>query len=150
MPRRLSQPPSIGPVRALSELDPDRIRDQWHATTGARPPVYASARLLMLMLAEHIQSAQRGGMKSALRRRLEKLATELSKGGADLRPTNKLSPGTVLMRDWQGRRHSVTVIGGGFAHEGRTYRSLSEIARAITGTRWSGPAFFGLKQVPKK
>jgi hypothetical protein len=150
VPRRPTEPPSIGAVRALSELDPDRIRDQWHATTGARPPVYASPRLLMLMLAEHIQSTQHGGMKPALRRRLEKLSIELNKGGADPKPTNKLSPGTVLMRDWQGRRHSVTVIGDGFAHEGRTYRSLSEVARAITGTRWSGPAFFGLKQVSRK
>jgi Protein of unknown function (DUF2924) len=130
VPRRPSQPPSIQPVRALSELNPDRIRDQWHATTGARPPVYASPRLLMLMLAERIQSAQYGGMKQALRRRLEKLSTEFTKGGAG-KLTNKLSPGTVLMRDWQGRRHSVMVTADGFAHEGRTYRSLSEIARAM-------------------
>ena len=150
MPRRPSQPPSIRPVRALSELDPDRIRDQWHATTGARPPVYASPRLLMLMLAERIQSAQHGGMKPALRRRLEKLSTEFTKGSGDPKLPAKLSPGTVLMRDWQGCRHSVMATGDGFAHEGRTYRSLSEVARAITGTRWSGPAFFGLKQSPRK
>jgi len=150
VPRRPSQPPSIRPVRVLSELDPNRIRDQWHATTGARPPVYASPRLLMLMLAERIQSKQHGGMKPALRRRLEKLSTEFTKGSVDPKLPSKLSPGTVLMRDWQGRRHSVMVTGDGFAHEGRTYRSLSEIARAITGTRWSGPAFFGLKQVFSK
>jgi hypothetical protein len=150
VPRRSNQPPSIRPVRALSELDPDRIRDQWHATTGARPPVYASPRLLMLMLAEHIQSTQHSGMKQALRRRLEKLSTEFTKGSLDPKLTRRLSPGTVLMRDWQGRRHSVMVTGDGFTHDGRTYRSLSEIARAITGTRWSGPAFFGLKQVPRK
>ena len=89
-------------------------------------------------------------MKQALRRRLEKLSTAFTKGSVDPKVNKKLSPGTVLMRDWQGRRHSVMVTGDGFAHEGRTYRSLSEIARAITGTRWSGPAFFGLKQVPRK
>jgi hypothetical protein len=104
----------------------------------------------MLMLAERIQSTQHGGMKQALRRRLEKLSTEFTKGIADPKLSRKLSPGTVLMRDWQGRRHSVMVTGDGFVHEGRTYRSLSEIARAITGTRWSGPAFFGLKQAPRK
>lgn len=150
MPRRPSSPPSIQPVRALSELNPERIRDQWHATTGARPPVYASPRLLMLMLAERIQSTQHGGMRPALRRRLEKLSTEFTKGRVGSKLTNKLSPGAVLMRDWQGRRHSVMVTRDGFAHEGRTYCSLSEIARAITGTRWSGPAFFGLKQLPRK
>jgi hypothetical protein len=104
----------------------------------------------MLMLAERIQSTQHGGMKQALRRRLEKLSIELTKGNVNRKPEKKLSPGTVLMRDWQGRRHSVMVTGDGFTHEGKTYRSLSEIARAITGTRWSGPAFFGLKQVPRK
>jgi hypothetical protein len=104
----------------------------------------------MLMLAERIQSTQHGGMKQALRRRLEKLSTEFTKGSVDPKVNKKLSPGTVLMRDWQGRRHSVMVTRDGFAHEGRTYRSLSEVARTITGTRWSGPAFFGLKQVPRK
>lgn len=97
MPRRSSQPPSIGPVRALSELDPGRIRDQWHATTGARPPVYASPRLLMLMLAEHIQSAQRGGgMKPALRRRLEKLAIEFNKGGAEIQSVHAAAPIPII------------------------------------------------------
>ena len=150
MPRRPCPPSSIRPVLALSELNPDCIRDQWHVTTGTRRPIYASPRLLMLMLAERIQSTQQGCMKPALRRRLEKLSAEYTKGTGDPKLTNKLSPGTVLMRDWQGRRHSVMVTGDGFEHDGKTYRSLSEIARAITGTRWSGPAFFGLKQVPRR
>ena len=61
------------------------------------------------------------------------------------RRTRDLSPGTVLSREWGGQHHRVMVLDGGFAWQGRTYRSLSEIAKAITGTKWNGPRFFGLR-----
>ena len=61
------------------------------------------------------------------------------------RRRRNLSPGTVLTREWEGQHHRVMVLDGGFAWEGRTYRSLSEIAKAMTGTKWNGPRFFGLR-----
>lgn len=129
----------------VDQLDPARIREQWVEATGTPPPRYVSRTLLMRMLADRIQVAEHGGISAELKRRLLKIAGAVSKGGPipDL-PVRKLKPGTILVRDWQGARHHVAVLESGFAFDGRTFGSLSEVARHITGTRWSGPAFFGL------
>lgn len=130
---------------AVDQLDPARIREQWVEATGTPPPRYISRTLLMRMLADRIQVAEHGRISATLRRRLLKIAAAVSQGDAvpDL-PARKLKPGTVLVRDWQGSRHQVLVLDTGFALDGQTFGSLSEIARRITGTRWSGPTFFGL------
>ena len=129
----------------VDQLDPVRIREQWVEVTRTPPPRYVSRTLLTRMLADRIQAAKYGGISAELKRRLLKIAGAIKKGEAipDL-PARKLKPGTVLVRDWQGARHQVMVLDAGFAFDGQTYGSLSEIARRITGTRWSGPAFFGL------
>jgi hypothetical protein len=129
----------------VDQLDPARIREQWVEVTRTPPPRYVSRTLLMRMLADRIQAARYGGTSAELERRLLKIASAINKGEPvpDL-PARKLKPGTVLVRDWQGARHQVMVLDAGFAFDGQTFGSLSEIARRITGTRWSGPAFFGL------
>ena len=135
----------------VEQLSPATIREQWLVATGTPPPRYISKNLLMRILADRIQTAKYGGLTAETRRRLLKIAAaslksqpERSKQAIEA-PTPKLRPGSVLVRDWQGSRHQVMVIDTGFAFEGQTYRSLSEVARRITGTRWSGPAFFGLR-----
>jgi hypothetical protein len=87
-----------------------------------------------------------GGLAPELRAHLADLAARLaSDPNAPLMAPRRIKPGTRLIRDWRGERHQVTVLDDGFAYRDERYGSLSAIARAITGTRWSGPAFFGLK-----
>lgn len=143
--RGLRKPKTAETCLAVDQLDPAQIREQWVEATGTPPPRYISRTLLMRMLADRIQVAKYGGISAELKRRLLKIAGAVSKGETlpDL-PARRLKSGTVLVRDWQGARHQVLVLDTGFAFDGQTFGSLSEIARRITGTRWSGPTFFGL------
>jgi hypothetical protein len=135
----------------VSQLDKDQIRKQWTDATGDPPPRYVSRTLLMRMLADRIQSAEHGGVPPRLKRRLLAIATTSVKGGTALRtPPRRLTPGTVLVRDWKGARHQVMVLKDGFAYDGQTFGSLSEVARKITGTRWSGPVFFGVQKARRR
>ena len=92
-----------------------------------------------------IQEEAYGGLDRETRRRLREIAAAADRG--ERRPIGAapLRPGTALTREWQGRTHAVNVLAQGFEYQGKPYRSLSEIARVITGTRWSGPKFFGLR-----
>jgi Protein of unknown function (DUF2924) len=102
------------------------------------------------ILAYRIQEQAYGGLNPFTHKRLQKLAAELEhKQKARLPLSPQLKTGTQLLRQWQGEMHEVLVVDGGFEYRGKQYESLSEIARQITGTRWSGPLFFGLKQ-PRK
>lgn len=125
-------------VRALAGLDLDGLREAWRRRYGA-PPRLKSAPLLARILAWRIQAEHFGGLEPGLRRNL----TSARLGGP--RKTN-LQPGVRLVREWQGRRVEVEITAEGVRHDGVTYRSLSEAARAITGVRWNGPRFFGLRQ----
>lgn len=125
------------PLAALADQSLEDLRAMWRAQIGP-PPKLRSRELLALMLAWRLQSGDGGGLDEPLRK---SLARNPSAPGL----TN-LSPGTVLTRDWQGRGHTVTVtVEGEFQYEDKTYDSLSSVARAITGTRWNGPRFFGLR-----
>ena len=101
-----------------------------------------------------LQEKTHGGLKPEVRQRLRKLAKSFESGtaGTDGRliAPLKFKPGTRLSRTWQGKTHHVVVSERGFEYNGQTYQSLSHIARSITGTRWSGPLFFGLKKNDKK
>ena len=102
--------------------------------------------LMVPILAYRLQEQAYGGLKPLTRKRLQKLATELEqkqKAPPPLVP--QLRAGTRLLRQWQGEMHEVLVADEGFEYRGKRYDNLSEIARRITGTRWSGPLFFGLK-----
>lgn len=112
----------------------------WREFFNADPPRRISQRLMRLMIASEIQWKASGISRVALMRRLEQLATEVP----DTRKS-RIKPGTRLVREWHGRKHVVDVTAGGFEWQGETWLSLSAIAREITGTRWSGPRFFGVR-----
>lgn len=123
-------------VRALAALDLEGLRTEWRRRWGP-PPKLRSPELLRRLLAWRIQAAALGGLDSDTRRRLRG-ATAISTNG-------RLEPGTRIAREWQGRAIEVEVVEGGYAFNGATYRSLSKIARHVTGTNWNGPRFFGLR-----
>jgi hypothetical protein len=123
----------------LAELSSAELRDRWRRLTDTPLP-RVSPKLLRLSLAWEIQARAYGGFSRETRRALVELD-----GGKTA--THRAQAGTRLVREWQGRVHVVEVGDDKVIRwEGRAYSSLSEVARAITGTRWSGPAFFGLKQ----
>ncbi|MEA3195482.1 MAG: hypothetical protein QOD26_3815 [Betaproteobacteria bacterium] len=122
------------------------LRALWQATFGRPHPGWVQREFLHQALAYQVQEKAYGGLSAVLRRRLLGYGDEVQdKGhiGALARP--KIKPGTRLLRSWGGEVHVVTALEGEFEYRGKRYRSLSVIARAITGTQWSGPAFFGLK-----
>ena len=113
------------------------LREEWRKHFGA-PPKLRSPELLGLMLAYRLQAAAEGGIDVDLRRTLRRPSAG--------KTSSVLTPGTKLAREWQGIRHEVTVEPDGRVRwQGQDYRSLSEVARAITGSRWNGPRFFGLR-----
>lgn len=123
-------------VRALVALDLAALREEWRRRYG-QPPKMRSSELLARLLAWRIQSEAFGGLDAA--------TVRLLKAGGAAPASRALQPGTRLAREWQGLRHEIEVLEEGFLHQGTTYRSLSEAARAITGTRWNGHRFFGLR-----
>ncbi|KQR84563.1 DUF2924 domain-containing protein [Sphingomonas sp. Leaf343] len=126
-------------IAALEVLSSAVLRDRWSALTGSPVP-RISPKLLRLALAWELQARSFGGLSRATTRTLD----QLGRGETLTAPAR---PGMRLVREWQGRVHVVTVSEDQVVRwEERPYRSLSEVARAITGTRWSGPAFFGLKK----
>ena len=125
-------------IAHLRSLALDALRRHWRVTFGRIPPADLSKDLLGRMIAYRLQERAFGGLDGESLRFLQGLARH---GGS---PRRRLKPGTVLVRDYQGQRHTVTVISDGFEWQGATYPSLSAIARTITGTAWSGPRFFAL------
>jgi DUF2924 family protein len=117
----------------------------WTAIAGESPPFRGSAEVLAMALAWRLQAQEYGGLKPSVERKLEELAGALRRRKSGRAPSLSVRPGTVMLKEWRSQQHRVTVLDRGFAYQGRTYRSLSEIAREITGTRWNGPAFFGLR-----
>ncbi|HUE80388.1 MAG TPA: DUF2924 domain-containing protein [Sphingomicrobium sp.] len=129
-------------VRALATLDLTGLRDAWRRHRYGEPPKMRSKELLARLLAWKIQAEAFGGLDAATIRMLKSDRPPL--------PRLSLTPGTRLAREWQGRRYEVEVLERGFQYNGATYRSLSEVARAISGTRWNGPRFFGLREASSK
>jgi len=125
-------------IAHLRSLALDTLRRRWRVVFGRTPPAALSKDLLGRMIAWRLQEQAFGGLDRESLSFLEGLARH---GGS---PRRRLKPGTVLVRDYQGQRHTVTVAPDGFDWQGTTYASLSAIARAITGTAWSGPRFFAL------
>ncbi len=134
------------PVAGLDALTRAELGERFRDLFGRPAPKGMSRPLLLRIVAYRIQEMAAGGPNRALKRRLAKLANELqSNGSVSTAPKPKIKPGTRLLREWQGETHTVTVTEAGFRYQDKTYRSLSMIAREITGTRWSGPTFFGLR-----
>ena len=141
--------PLTAEIAQLDGLGLGALRDLWRDRLGS-PPRFASTELTRLWLAWELQVKARGGYDLATRRRLKQLSKS-SKVDATLSSAalGALKPGTVLTREWGGVIHRVMVLEEGFAWNGQKHASLSEIAYRITGTRWSGPRFFGLRQQRK-
>lgn len=130
------------PLAALAALDRRSLAERWAVVFGCPAPRHAQATLLRAALAWHGQMAQLGGDGSG---GVARLVRGVRRAAAASVPIALLAPGTRLLRDWQGQTHHVTVLAHGFEYGDKTYRSLTAIARHITGTPWSGPRFFGLR-----
>lgn len=129
----------------LSEL-----RDIWTEKLGSPPPPLRSREIFRRMLAYRLQAAALGDLSPSAKRRLATLEARRTNSDSKTKPAAvRLGAGALLIREWKGVQHEVRVIAGGFNHEGVTYKSLSEVARVIAGTRWNGPLFFGLRDKPK-
>ena len=140
-------------IARLRDLDVGELRNRWHNVFGRRPHPHLPRHLLFRVLAYRLQANVLGDLDGESQRLLDRSvspedagqrAVELARRTADLRP------GTMLTREWNGRMQRVAVVADGFAWNGKTYRSLSRVAFAITGTHWNGPKFFGLRDKPPK
>jgi hypothetical protein len=134
----------------LLALSPGELRSEWRRLYRSQPP-RLSRDLLIRAIAHRIQELRYGGLSKTTRRKLTALVNVPQTGG-EIAPetTQKISPGARLVREWNGRTHTVTVQEEGFTYAARSYRSLTAIAREITGAHWSGPRFFGLARRPKR
>jgi hypothetical protein len=124
-------------LRQIELMHPTKLRSEWLHLLKTQPPCL-SADLMRLALAYRLQERRLGGMKASTVR-------ELSKRAGRAKPRVGLKPGTRLVRSWNGRTIDVLVTPGGYLHNDKTYRSLSQVAREVTGTSWSGPRFFGIR-----
>jgi hypothetical protein len=121
-------------LAVLSKMSLEQLREKWLELFGGEPPFYKS-QFMIKRLAYRIQELYYGG--------LSETAKAEQKSGAD-----RILPGTRFVRIWNGKRYEVITGNDGFEFQGRTFRSLSAIAREITGTRWNGKLFFGLRNSP--
>jgi hypothetical protein len=140
-------------IARLRDLDIAGLRSRWHTVSGRRPPAHLPRHLLFRILAHRLQADRLGDLDDASRRLLDRSGSPEKAGqnAANLvRHIADVRPGTSLGREWNGRLHRVTVLADGFAWNDNTYSSLSKVAFAITGTRWNGPRFFGLRDKPGK
>ena len=127
-------------IDRIRSLGLDDLRMLWRTTFRSSPPLAFTKDLMARFICLHIQEQAHGGVDANIAKLLDGLARG-DKPGADRR----LKPGTVLVREYQGDRHTVTILPGGYVWRDATYASLSAIACNITGTAWNGPRFFGLR-----
>ena len=140
-------------IARLRDLDIAVLRRRWHVMLGRRPPPHLPRHLLFRILAYRLQVDRLGDLDDASRRLLDGSGSPEKAGqnAANLVPLiTDVRPGTSLSREWNGHMQRVTVLADGFAWNGKTYPSLSKVAFAITGTRWNGPRFFGLRDKPSQ
>jgi hypothetical protein len=133
----------------LSDLTIFELRGEWRRLHRMPPPMRLSRDLLTRGISYKLQELAYGGLSTATARKLERTSADpLSRGAAKPAPPISLKPGTRLAREWRGVTHMVLIHADGIEWRGQRYRSLSLVARKITGARWSGPRFFGLRQRP--
>ena len=138
-------------LAALSEMDAPELRAAWRRLYRTHPPKLLRRDLLQLGVAWKLQERALGGLSAATKRQLAELARTMATK-SDLAKARKvtLKPGARLVRAWGGETHEVLVVEDGFLWRGKSWRSLSVIAREMTGTHWSGPRFFGLTDTRTK
>lgn len=135
-------------LTALHDLSHNELKERWSDLFGSECPPRMSRNVLVRAIAYQIQERALGGLDRSTRRRLDRAAADLAAGRTPAPLARKIKPGTRLLREWQGRVHEVVVLEKGVEYRGKPWPSLSAVAREITGTRWSGPRFFGLKGAP--
>jgi hypothetical protein len=139
-------------IARLRDLDLGGLRARWHSMLGRKAPPDLPRHLLFRILAYRLQADRLGDLDKDTRRALDRIGAGGSVSAqvlADLTsPQREVRPGTILGREWNGHVQRVMVMEDGFTWNGQVYRSLSEVAFAITGTRWNGPRFFGLRDKP--
>ena len=132
-------------LEGLADLTIPELKNRWRQLHKSEPPKRLSRELLTRAIAYKMQEKAIGGLKTATKRRLAAMVAEYEQRGKVRLPSKPFAkPGTRLVRQWHRKTHSVTVLDKGFEYDGEHYRSLSAIAREITGVRWSGPRFFGI------
>ena len=137
-------------LNRLPGLERGALQVLWAELFGTPPNPRLRRELLVMILTYRIQEKAYGGLKPSTRKKLLSYAEGFTKD-KEVVPirTRVTKPGTRIVREWGSKLHEVVVAESGFHYDGKLYRSLSEIAREITGTRWSGPAFFGLRKRAK-
>jgi hypothetical protein len=139
-----------GEIATLNTLEPTALLQKWKALFRSDPSPLLARIFMVRAIAYRLQERRFGGLKPSTQRLLDRVG----EGRADVSrkriPDKRVSAGTVLIREWGGVSHRVTVLDHGVVYRGRRYRSLSEVAGVITGARWSGPLFFGLKRRAEK
>ncbi|MHC5054546.1 MAG: DUF2924 domain-containing protein [Planctomycetota bacterium] len=134
-------------------MSSDELKDTWRTLFGTDPPAY-NKPYLVKRLAYRLQELKHGGLSEAARDKMKAVLKEGDFDGNGRPPGPRKRDGTTpvtgtrLVREWNGRRYEVTVAGEGFEYEGKLYRSLTGVTKAITGAHWNGPAFFGLRRKP--
>lgn len=131
-------------LAALATMSPAQLRDEWERRHHIPPPVGFGPDLLARSMAYTQQEKSRGGLPSGTAREIRRGVIEIAASAISPDRAPALRTGTRLTREWHGRTHHVHVVDGGFRYGDQHYRSLTAIAREITGTGWSGPRFFGL------
>jgi len=141
-------------LEILERLSRDELRALWTQELGDKPPQSLGRDVLALGVAYTRQERLYGGLTKPVTKELDRLlADALADGvieGREPVATPLPRTGTILVREWQGTTYHVTVVNDGFLWNGQTHRSLSNIARAITGTKWNGPRFFGMREPKAK
>jgi len=133
-------------LSSLSNLNRTKLRELWRDSYGLDPPEKINDLLMRQAIAHRLQVKHFGGLNFSTRRALKRVFEE--SGASRLKPhpaSKRVTNGTVLVREWHGATHQVTATEKGVLYRGKLFCSLSEVAREITGTRWSGPLFFGLR-----
>ncbi len=143
--RGIDQGALASDLAGLPGLTTKELLTRWKALYRNTPPARISRQLLLRAIAHRMQEIALGGVKPAVRRILAKAAVEAAAGREIAVPPPTFKAGTRLLREWRGNTHEVILLEDGVLYDGSRFRSLSEVARTITGARWSGPRFFGLK-----
>ena len=134
------------PTTPIAEL-----RKRYRELFRTEPPKAFGPDLLRRSIAHRIQEKAYGGLPASTRRLLDQLVkAAMAKPNGRLELPRRIKPGSELVRTWKGKSYRVMVMADGFAHDGKTFGSLSQIASEITGTRWNGPRFFGLRSTPNR
>ena len=154
MKRMVSEIKSEKLAQELKDLEArgdDELKDRWRSLYGMKPPQKIHRSLLIAAIAHRIQENALGALKPSVRRYLMQAANNpATTQPVPHYPSLRPRAGTVLVRDWGGVTHQAKVLEDGILFRSKRYKSLSEVARVITGSRWSGPLFFGLKSAAKE